>query len=116
MIKEFIVQKQLYEKGEDGNTVRLKGYTRYTIRMKIAKGQPADRTTLRDRGYFYANITIDANDIGFIVNSNVNYDVYLRKKYGKAIYIPSTNNMTEFVTKYVIPTVRENVLEYLPQK
>lgn len=116
VIKEYITQKQLYALGEDGNKVRLKGYTRHTIRLKIAKGQPADRTTLKDRGYFYANITVDANNIGFIVNSNVKYDVHLRKRYGKAIYIPSTDNMEEFTKNYVIPTIREKILEFMPKK
>jgi len=113
VIKEYITQKQLYDLGEDGNKVRLKGYTRHTIRLKIAKGQPADRTTLKDRGYFYANITVDANNEGFIIHSNVKYDVYLRKKYGKAIYIPSTSNMTEFVNKYVIPSIIEKLSPFL---
>lgn len=113
VIKEYITQKQLYAKGEDGNKIRLKGYTRYTIRLKIAKGQPADRTTLKDKGNFYANITVDANNEGFIINSNVKYDVYLGKIYGKAIYIPTTDNMTEFVTTYVIPIIREKIMKQL---
>lgn len=105
-IKDYIIEKQLYEKGIDGNEKRLKGYTRQTIRYKISKGQPADRTTLKDEGIFHASITIDAYADKFIVSSDVGYAKYLVKRYGDKIMKPSVRNMTEFFNKHFIPDLK----------
>lgn len=109
VLKDFIVEKQLYEKGIDGNEKRLKGYTRQTIRLKIAKKQPADRTTLRDTGEFHASITIDAFNDSFTVQSNVSYDKYLIKNYKPAILKISNDNFKQFAEKYFIPKLKNYV-------
>jgi len=86
IIKDYIVRKQLYDKGVDGKEKRLKGYTRTTIRYKISKGQPADRTTLKDKGDFHVSITIDAYPDRFEISSSVSHSKYLIAKYGPANY------------------------------
>lgn len=109
VIKSYVINKQLYEAGEDGNNVRLQGYTRTTIRIKISKGQPADRTTLKDKGKFYLNISVNATTNEIVIKSNVKYDVHLIKKYGKAILIPSIENINDFLRSYVIPRAKEKI-------
>jgi len=69
VLKDYVINKQLFREGVDGNNIKLPGYRRTTIRLKIAKGDPVDRTTLRDDGEFYSHIQIDANDFPSGVNS-----------------------------------------------
>lgn len=109
ILKDFIIEKQLYDKGIDGNEKRLEGYTRQTIRLKIAKGQPADRTTLKDSGEFHASIEIDAFANQFKVSSNVSYDVHLLKRYKPAIFKISNPNFKQFAEKYFIPKLKKYV-------
>jgi hypothetical protein len=108
-VQNYVIDKQLYDKGQDGNEKRLKGYTRTTIRYKIAKGQPADRTTLKDKGYFHASVNIDAFDDRFEISSDVGYAKYLIKRYGKSIMKPSLPNMKEFFNKYFIPNLKTKI-------
>lgn len=113
IIREYIVENQLFEEGIDGNGKRLEGYKRTTIRMKIAKGQPADRTTLRDKGLFHASIEVTATPQYFVVSSNVPYDQYLKRKYGNAILKITNENMREFMFKFFIPTLKQYVINKL---
>lgn len=108
-IKDYVIEKQLYDKGIDGNEKRLKGYTRQTIRYKISKGQPADRTTLKDEGIFHASIVIDAYDDRFIISSDVTYAKYLVKRYGENIMKPSIKNMRIFFDKHFLPDLKKYI-------
>lgn len=107
IIKDYVVKKQLYDKGIDGKEKRLKGYTRTTIRYKIAKGQPADRTTLKDKGDFYASITIDVYPEHFEISSSVTHSKYLISKYGEDILKPSASNMNDFLRIHFIPLLKQ---------
>lgn len=108
VIKDFIVNKQLFQKGEDGKGERLPGYKRTTIRIKITKGQPADRTTLHDSEKFVASIVVEAFDDRFEVSSNVTYDKYIIKKYGRNVLKVSDENFTEFLDNFFLPKLKEN--------
>lgn len=108
-IKNYIVDKQLFQKGIDGNTKRLKGYTRTTIRYKISKGQPADRTTLKDDGDFHASITVDSFNDRFEISSDVGHAKYLVKRYGNDILRPTFENMEEFFRLYFIPNLKQMI-------
>lgn len=107
VIKDYIVNKQLFREGEDGKGKVLPGYTRTTIRYKIAKGDPADRTTLRDDGDFYSHIEVNAFPEHFEINSNVSHDVYLVKKYGQDILRVSDEHLREFLKHYYLPKLKE---------
>lgn len=108
-LKEYIIQKQLYDKGEDGNRAQLQGYTRTTIRIKIAKGQPADRTTLKDEGLFYASIDVKAFSNAFAITSDVKYDVNLVKRYGRDILKPNEEHFRQFLDDFLIPNLKKYV-------
>jgi hypothetical protein len=107
VIKDYIVDKQLFQKGIDGNKKRLKGYKRTTIRYKLSKGQPVDRTTLKDSGTFHASITIKAYKDRFEISSDVNHAKYLVARDGKDIMRPTDENMNEFMRKYFIPQLKQ---------
>lgn len=109
VIKNYVTEKQLFQKGVDGKGKRLKGYTRTTIRYKISKGQPADRTTTRDEGDFHASVQIDAFNDRFEVTSNVTHAKYLIKRYGQDILRPSFENMEEFFRTYFVPNLKKKI-------
>lgn len=106
VVVDFIVNKQLFRLGQDSEGKRLKGYTRQTIRLKISKGDPADRTTLRDEGTFYAQMGIDTFDDRFEIFSTVDHTKYLIKRYGENAMRPSPENMKEFLKVYLVPKLK----------
>lgn len=107
VLKNYIVEKQLYDKGIDGTGKRLEGYTRTTIRYKLQKGQPADRTTLKDEGEFHASIEIKAFSDHFEVSSNVTHDKFIIKHYGRNVLKITNDNLKEFIEKFVLPKLKE---------
>jgi len=109
VMKDYIINKQLFREGIDGDGVKLPGYKRTTIRLKIAKGDPADRTTLRDSGQFYAHIQIDAFSDRFEVSSNIPYDEFILKRYGRDILKITNENMNDFMTTYFLPNLKNYV-------
>lgn len=115
VIKDYIINKQLFRKGIDGEGKRLRGYTRMTIRMKIATGRPADRTTLFQEGDFYASVRIDAHEDRFIVSSDVEHASKLVKQYGVDILKPSSDNLKDFITNYFLPSLRKKINDTLTE-
>lgn len=108
-LEEFIFEKQLFERGIDGTGKRLPGYARTTIRVKIKKGQPVDRTTLRDENKFHPSIQVDAFEDRFEVSSNVSHAKWIIGRYGPKILQPTNENMTEFMETYFIPKFKDYV-------
>ena len=93
VLENYIVEKQLFEKGIDGSGQRLEGYARTTIRIKIKKGQPVDRTTLRDDNEFHPSIQIDAFSDRFEVSSDVSHAKWILNRYGRNVMkITKENN------------------------
>lgn len=109
VLVDYIANKQLFQRGIDGDEKKLAGYARTTIRIKIGKGQPVDRTTTVDEGDFHASITVDAFSDRFEVSSNVAHDKFIIKRYGKNVLKITDKNMTEFMKVYFLPNLRRNV-------
>ncbi len=109
VLKDFIVNKQLFQKGIDGNGKKLQGYKRTTIRIKIGKGQPVDRTTLHDEEKFVTSIDIDAFSDRFEISSDVSYDKFIIKRYGEGIFKPSNENMVKFMVTYFLPNLKQTL-------
>lgn len=61
-ILDYIREKQLFEKGEDGKGRKLTAYKPFTIAYKKLKLQPTNRTTLFDTGSFYKNFDLLITD------------------------------------------------------
>jgi hypothetical protein len=113
VIKDYVINKQLFREGMDGDGEKLPGYKRTTIRLKIIKGDPADRMTLRDTGEFYSHIQIDAFNDRFEITSNVDHDVFILsrlKKQGHPNILKVTDeNIIEFLSNYYLPKLKEYV-------
>jgi hypothetical protein len=109
VLKDYIINKQLFTQGIDGDGIKLPGYKRTTIRIKIAKGDPVDRTTLRDKGEFYAHIRIDAFSDRFEVGSDVSHDKFIFKRYGLNVLKITNENIREFMNVYFLPNLKEYV-------
>lgn len=112
-LEEAITEDQLFNRGVDGNEKKLLGYSRTTIRIKIAKGQPVDRTTLKDENNFHPSIQIDAFSDRFEVSSNVTHAKFLLSRYGQDILKVSNKNMKEFMLKHFIPAIKQNINDKL---
>lgn len=106
VLKDFITNKQLFRQGIDGEGKKLPGYARTTIRIKLSKGQPVDRTTTVDEGDFHASIEIKEFTDRFEVSSNVSYDKFIIKRYGQDILKITNENFTEFLIVYFLPNLR----------
>lgn len=107
VLKDFIVNKQLFREGIDGQGKKLRGYARTTIRLKISKGQPADRTTLHDEEDFVNSIQVDDYQDRFEISSDVAHDKYIIKKYGINVLSPTNENMKDFMEKYFLPKLKQ---------
>lgn len=88
---------RLYVKGErtDGSRI-TPAYTPFTTQIKMGKGQPTDRVTLRDTGDFYRAFYIEYHTDGFEVYSRDYKADALTAKYGEGIF-----GLTEGDKKYV---------------
>lgn len=109
VIRDFVVNKQLFQKGIDGKGERLPGYQRTTIRIKLGKGQPVDRTTLHDTEKFVGSIVVDAFQDRFEISSNVSYDKYIIRRFGLDILRPTNENFEEFMINFFLPKLKDNV-------
>lgn len=107
-LKRILVDQQMYERGEDGNGKKLRPYSRYTIRVKKSKGQPTDRTTLRDTGAFHSSIIVTGYRDYYEVKSNVAYDFRLTdaKNYGKNILRINRLDFSNFIRDYFIKELK----------
>lgn len=96
-ILDYIREKQLFEKGIDGNGNKLTPeYKPFTIAIKRQKGQPTDRVTLEDTGSFYKGFDLiytDQNALGIFSRDEKTPD--LIDKYGADIFTFTTKNIEE---------------------
>ena len=68
----------------------------------MRKGQPYDRVTLRDTGYFYSGITFDFDEHGIFLTSTDDKKEKLIGKYGHDIFgVSDDPYLTEMIRDYV---------------
>lgn len=69
IIIDMVANDQLYERGINGRGVEISSYEPYhmsTIRIKLEKGQPVDRVTLRDTGRFHRSFRLKTDAEGVL--------------------------------------------------
>ena len=110
VLKDYITESQLFERGIDGEGEKLPGYARTTIRLKIRKGQPYDRTTLRDTERFHASITVTGTPYYIAITTDVKHAKWLVRRYGLDILSITNENFYQFFTKYFIPNLKKYVV------
>ena len=107
ILEDGISEEQLFEKGIDGVGRKLPGYSPLTISIKRSKGQPIDRTTLRDTGDFHRSITIKASGDFIVVESDDPKAGDLIRRYGIDILKPTTENIKDFYNDYIEEELRK---------
>lgn len=106
VIVKMITEKQLYERGVNGKDVFIASYAPYvprTIQVKLKKGQPTDRVTLKDTGEFYDSFDVVFDENGFYVTSDDEKAKYLVEKYGREIFKLTDENLTTLLQEYIRP-------------
>ena len=106
VIISYNTDKQLDEKGEDSKGVKLGKYSKPYARIRIRKGLQADHVDTHFTGNFHASITVEAREDEFVIKSNVEYDKYLVKRYGKDILGVQQQYLEEFVEDYLYPALK----------
>jgi len=101
-------EKQMYQGLTSLGTSISPDYKQSTRDRKKRKGQPYDRVTLRDTGDFYASIDIEAKDTEFIIKTPISYSIYLVKKYDDIFGIIE-EFMSQFLTTYTLPLLKQNI-------
>ena len=102
--------EQMYEgKTNTGNDI-VPEYASSTKVIKKRKGQPFDRVTLRDKGAFHDQYSLDVDGGNIIMGSDVEYEQYLDKKY-KEIYGLDADKNTQYVQNDFFPVFKEKFQE-----
>ena len=113
VVKDYVVNKQLFQEGINGKGIKLPKYAKSTISIKIRKRQPTDRTTLHDTERFVGSITIDTMFDRFEITSNVTYDKYIIERYGLELLEPTNENIRDFLMNFYLPKLKQRVQQDL---
>lgn len=105
-------QSQLFDKGINADNEELQPYTFLTEFFKREKGQPFDRTTLKDTGAFYTGFNIKTSDQFIIFDSTDSKTSDLEQKYGNRIFGLTPENKTV----YSFGVFYDNIKRYISQK
>lgn len=87
-------------------------YKPITVRIKKAKGQVADRTTLKDTGSFRQKIFAKFEKDRFVLNSRDTKVDELKAKYGEEIF-GLTKQSKLFMAREMLPEVRKAIKDSL---
>ena len=85
-------------------------YSPSTIQIKMAKGQPIDRVTLRDEGDFYEAFFVDDIPGGWSISSNDWKTSELIADWGADIFGNTEADEEEFNMEYLLPGLVEWIL------
>ena len=106
IIIDMVANDQLYERGINGRGVEISSYEPYhmsTIRIKLKKGQPVDRVTLRDTGRFHRSFKLRTDAEGFYIEPTDGKTEMLKNRYGSLILRLSPDNVSELLRGYIRP-------------
>lgn len=115
-IIDMNAEDQLFEQGINNLGVDIMDYAPYvpyTIDVKKARGQPYDRVTLRDEGFFYESFFIEADNEKFEIKAADMKTEELIRKYGRQILGLTDQNLQSLIESYIIPDMRERIKQIL---
>lgn len=105
-------ENQLFEKGITREGIKINSYAPYsknTIAVKITKGQPTNRVTLRDTGEFHTSFVVYADDTKFFIDAKDWKTNKLGEKYGEEIFGLTDENINELIWEYIYPALMNKV-------
>lgn len=108
LILDMNTEGQLFEKGVNRLNVEIDTFAPYhpeTVRIKIEKGQPTNRVTLRDEGDFHSSFTVEFTNTGFEIKANDWKAKGLISKYGESILGLTNENFNELARHYIAPEI-----------
>lgn len=114
VIIQMVAENQLYEHGIEGRGIEIMSYQPYapkTIRVKLRKGQPTDRVTLRDTGQFHESFHLEFDGDGFYIVSSDEKSKYLLKRYGDTILRITDENLKKLLREYIEPGLKQKLKE-----
>lgn len=115
-IVDMNVEDQLFERGVNRLNVNIMDYQPYhpeTIEIKMAKGQPYDRVTLRDEGDFHSSFHLNIDSEKFEIVADDEKTEWLKKRYGRQILGLTVENARELAESYVQPDLIKKLKEIL---
>lgn len=86
-------------------------YKPITVEIKKEKGQPYNRTTLRDTGDFYEGFFVDVKKDIWQVESEDSKRDKLVERYGKDIFGNTEKDETMINKQYILPDLLEHIIE-----
>lgn len=93
----------------DGTEI-LPTYKDSTIEIKKEKGQPYDRVTLKDKGDFWADISVLVGNDSFIIDDTNVKTQSLLKKYGdKVLGLSAASKSEEYIPLYFFPELKGRI-------
>lgn len=111
-VEDMNAYEQLFLKGVNASNVDISDYAPYspiTVDIKMAKGQPYDRVTLRDEGDFHRGFTVNYSPSAFSITSTDSKTQKLMSKYGWDIFGLTAANMEALEWLYIYPDIMEKL-------
>lgn len=115
-IVDMNVEDQLYEQGVNALGVSIDDYAPYspaTIEIKMQKGQPYNRVTLRDEGDFHSSFFLEVGTTQFEIKAADFKTEHLVRKYGRQILGLTDENIEELIREYILPDIERRIKETL---
>jgi hypothetical protein len=110
VIADYIVQKQLYEKGINSKKEKIRPfYAASTKLRKLKKGQPIDRVTLRDTKALHDSLSVSGTSYELLIEVDTPYAKYVIKRYGSDVIKPTIDNMKIYFDNHFIKDLKTRV-------
>lgn len=116
VITDMNSEDQLYEQGINRLGVNIMDYAPYsplTIEIKKEKGQPYNRVTLRDEGYFEQSFYVEADTQQFTIKAADWKTEDLIQRYGRQILGLTEENKIILIWAYIYPELKAKTKEYI---
>ena len=101
LVLNYNTEDQLYVDGIDHDSDKLLGYASVTKFLKKLKGQPTNRTTLRDTGDFHRSFKIKFGSDEFEIYATDSKSDELALKYGDDIFGLTDENLQDLIDNYI---------------
>ena len=109
---ELNSEQQLYEYGVNALGVEISSYQPYaptTVYDKELNGQPSDRVTLRNKGYFHGSFFVKFGKDGLAIDATDSKRDKLVGKYGKQIFGLTPESKTYVSNEILKPELLDEI-------